>query len=397
MNTNTKPFQNTVIAAQTASFVLAAALMFALGGFGLASFGAVAVFAVCCFGCGVWLGARGDACARQASAAAAEAAQTATAAEHAHYAQAIDELRAHVLPVWSRQIVSVREQVEAAIVSLSARFAGIVEKLDAATATSWRATGATGAGQGSAMATVVGEAEQRLNTVTRALTTALEDKHRALAESQKLVRFTDELKQMAADVASIADQTNLLALNAAIEAARAGDAGRGFAVVADEVRKLSKMSGATGNNISAKVEVINAAITESSRIMQESADNDAKSTQLSEAQIGDVIERFKEAMTSLTESSEALRHETEAIKGEVADALVHLQFQDRVGQQMEHVIDSLTGVGDGLQSALDSGKPLEVQRMLADLERSYTMDDERNNHGSRSHAKAAQGSDITFF
>ncbi|MBI4693175.1 MAG: chemotaxis protein [Gammaproteobacteria bacterium] len=397
MNTNTRPFQNSVIAAQTASFVLAAALMFALGGFGLASFGAAALFAVCSFGCGVWLGARGGACAREASAAAAEAAQTATTAEHAHYAQAIDELRAHVLPVWSRQIASVREQVEGAIVSLSARFAGIVEKLDAATATSWRATGATGAGHGSAMATVVGEAEQRLNTVTQALTTALEDKHRALAESQKLVRFTDELKQMAADVASIADQTNLLALNAAIEAARAGDAGRGFAVVADEVRKLSKMSGATGNNISAKVEVINAAITESSRIMQESADNDSKSTQLSEARIGDVIERFKEAMTSLTESSEALRHETEAIKGEVADALVHLQFQDRVGQQMGHVIDSLTGVGDGLQSALDSGKPLEVQRMLADLERSYTMDDERHNHGSTSHAKAAQGSDITFF
>ncbi|MCG8314116.1 MAG: ammonium transporter [Pseudomonadales bacterium] len=56
---------------------------------------------------------------------------------------------------------------------------------------------------------------------------------------EKLVKQTDQVGHILANINDISDQTNLLALNAAIEAARAGDAGRGFAVVADEVRTLS--------------------------------------------------------------------------------------------------------------------------------------------------------------
>jgi len=46
-----------------------------------------------------------------------------------------------------------------------------------------------------------------------------------LVKIQGLDRFTEELQEMAADVAKIAAQANLLSLNAAIEAARAGEMG----------------------------------------------------------------------------------------------------------------------------------------------------------------------------
>ena len=55
-------------------------------------------------------------------------------------------------------------------------------------------------------------------------------------------KVVDEIKVMAAAIASISEQTNLLALNASIEASRAGEQGRGFAVVAEEVRKLAEES-----------------------------------------------------------------------------------------------------------------------------------------------------------
>jgi methyl-accepting chemotaxis protein len=64
-------------------------------------------------------------------------------------------------------------------------------------------------------------------------------------------------------IRGIADQTNLLALNATIEAARAGEAGKGFAVVASEVKQLASQTAKATEDISRKVEEIQAATGDS--------------------------------------------------------------------------------------------------------------------------------------
>jgi methyl-accepting chemotaxis protein len=78
------------------------------------------------------------------------------------------------------------------------------------------------------------------------------------ATMNALLESSREIGDVVKLITSIAEQTNLLALNATIEAARAGDAGKGFAVVADEVKQLAQETARATDDISRRVEAIQA-------------------------------------------------------------------------------------------------------------------------------------------
>ena len=77
----------------------------------------------------------------------------------------------------------------------------------------------------------------------------------------RLGESSTEIGNVVKVITSIAEQTNLLALNATIEAARAGESGKGFAVVANEVKELAQETARATEDISRRVEAIQADTT----------------------------------------------------------------------------------------------------------------------------------------
>lgn len=306
-----------------------------------------------------------------------------------------------VVPVWTGHIEASRSQMESAVSSLAERFSGIVDKLDHAVMASSAATQSI-EDRDNGLVAVFAASEKELGSVVASLESAVSSKAAMLEKIQSLEQFIHELQEMAADVAGIAAQTNLLALNAAIEAARAGEMGRGFAVVAKEVRMLSNRSGEAGKRISEKVGLISAAIIATCQAAEESMQQENISMRASEAVINTVLTDFRGVTDALVHSSILLKDESIGIKSEVGEALVQLQFQDRVSQIMTHVKHNIELLPDFLEQnyrQFEQGhvlQPLDSMTLLADLEKTYAMAEERAIHsGSRTAEK--QYDEITFF
>lgn len=307
-----------------------------------------------------------------------------------------------VVPVWNGHIESSREQMEVAVNALSERFGGIVDKLDVALRTATQETDGMDNSSSGLMA-VFAKSEQDLTALIAVQETAMKNMEQMLVKVQGLDRFVVELQDMASDVARIAQQTNLLALNAAIEAARAGELGRGFAVVAKEFRMLSNQSGDTGRKIAEKVKVISAAIVETCSVVHDSVEAEDTSLETAHATINRVVSDFKGITESFQRSRDVLHGESLSIQSEVNQALVQMQFQDRVSQILTQVIkniERLPAVLQATQQVYAQTRKLEAhdpQEMLAEMKKTYVMADQHVIHAGGKVVQSSSDNEISFF
>ena len=308
---------------------------------------------------------------------------------------AADDLCVAILPIWGKQIDSGRVETEDAVTALASLFARLSERLQDALANSRDSDGA-------GVSAMLAQGQGDLTLIVASLKTGQDAMAAMMAQMATLAPLTNALNDMALDVASVAAQTNLVALNAAIEAARAGEAGRGFAVVAGEVRRLSHLSASTGKTIASTALQVNAGIASALQQAQRYSIHEAELIGNLDLAIRHMLQQFGERAEQLSQSSALLQAESARMQVEIDGVLVALQFQDRVSQILSqvqsdldrlhaHLLENRIRVAQG-----ERCEPLDSDLWLQQLERTYSMHEQRSNHSGTA-GEAAKTSDITFF
>ena len=153
----------------------------------------------------------------------------------------------------------------------------------------------------------------------------------------KLGDSSTEIGQVIKVITSIAQQTNLLALNATIEAARAGEAGKGFAVVANEVKELAKQTAKATEDISRKIEAIQA---------------DTKGAVSAIGQISSVIKQVNDISNTIATAVEEQNATTNEMARNVGEAAKGSgEITKNIGGVAEAAKSTSQGANDSLKAA----------------------------------------------
>ena len=280
-----------------------------------------------------------------------------------------------ILPIWSRQISTSRDVGDKAVTKLTVLFGDIVSKLEAMLKISRKsALAETVQGSEKGFLDVVANSKADIKSVLTDLKTALEvvndSKDMLLAE---ITMYSVKMKEIAEDANLVACQSQIIALNAEIEAARAGNAGRAFAAVVSEMRELARQSREASKKMTQQVDSIDSAMIRFYENDKEMSVKESQQLSSAEAMFNDIMERFNKVTVELEDSISILGTESKHIQNNISNALVQLQFQDRVSQIMDHVASNISELTEA------GTQDLDTDAWLNEMKNKFTAEEEHSN------------------
>ncbi len=317
----------------------------------------------------------------------------------AHTTIGLNELCETAFPVWSRQINSSTEMLESEITEISLSISAMADEITIAMKLC-----------GDVVAEIVDRTEDRrdgldvrekMQAVADALQTTVETRGTLLDDVKTLGPLTSGLETMANDVMEISTQTKLLALNATIEAARAGEAGQGFGVVASEVRSLAMRSAEIAEAMVNSSEDIQEKIRHTQMSADETAEVEGKLVETSNQHMSSILDVHDTTMRNLLTALAEIQGIDKKYKHSVSDAIIALQFQDRVGQILHNVSQSCDGGLEVLiESIANNTRAIDYVPWLEQMNARFTTSEERQNlrsfMGDESTANEVVAGEVSF-
>lgn len=175
------------------------------------------------------------------------------------------------------------------------------------------------------------------------------------------------------NIDTIAAQIRLLGFNVAIEAARAGNDAQTFHVVAAETRSLAQHVAQTSRTLGHTVRDL---VENVSRVAEE-----VQAASMIGRELGALHAGMERASAQLAAAAVDSAQVGQELTRRLSQAIVALQFQDRVKQQISHVVEVLRDIHATVSAPGESpGQGQDGREWDARVRQRYTMEQERATH-----------------
>jgi methyl-accepting chemotaxis protein len=305
-----------------------------------------------------------------------------------------------VLPILTRQLRDTSRDVETAVSEVCRSFHGMASKAREAVRNASEMLAADD-GSGGGISTVIQGCRQTMVTLLDRLERGGALSRGAIEKMELVQTSVGRIARVLEEVEQAALANRIVALNARIEAVHLGEAGKGFEVVAEEISAQAERSTALTCEVRSVLEGLMASAREAVTGLRELAAADRAWIDSSRTEISQSLSALEHATGSLTDSLVSASEQSRHLAGEIDAALLHLQFQDRVNQRIQHVTEALesmhTAISGGETSTADSAA--RPDQAVSTLAASYTMRCERDVHNGGDEAVPAAGeeSDVELF
>jgi methyl-accepting chemotaxis protein len=307
-----------------------------------------------------------------------------------------------VLPVAGAQLRDVDRQVADAVGAISSSFAKMAERAQSVVGEASRVVGGTGA-ESEGVEGLLRHARSVLEELLTHMVGDGEVCTLLLARMDALQQDMAEVTRAIEEVERIALANTILALNARIEAAHLGDLGQGFELVAQELWHQAEGSNAITQSIRDVVKRLSRDAGAAGRSIRTLACADPANLAAVRQSVAGTLAAIETQHGDMKNSLHGVAAQSEELAGEIQNAVVSLQFQDRVSQRIGHLVDALESmhgaISGAMEGAEDSPDASAVNGGADRLSSAYTMQGERAVHAAALGAASIveDGGDVELF
>jgi methyl-accepting chemotaxis protein len=305
-------------------------------------------------------------------------------AEFAQYVPALGKM--------SEQLKQTSVQIEQSVVEVCNSFQGMADR---ARTTVARATGFLGEGSDrtSGKRSFEELIENTGETLVKIMSTIAESgeiSRRAVESIQQIDAASQKISAALGLLEEFAKQNKMLALNARIEAAHAGSQGAGFEVVAIEVSSQTQKSREVTNSVGSLVENLRSLANATLVDLRQINERDVERVEASQREANESLRDLRAAHAEMKGVLTGMTEDGALLARDIGAAVRGMQFQDRVGQRIGHVVQELETLQSRLEARYGPAHGNTDEGFMV-----YSMREERQAAGV--HAAESPAGDVELF